>query len=149
MKTTALIAAALLAGAVPALAAEDPIAVRKALMESMGGAAGLTAGVLKGEIDYSPAIGKAAITATAGVAEAYADYFPEGSDTGGNTEASPKIWEDPAGFAEQISKLQAATAGAVSASGKSGPADAEAFKAAMQPVLATCKSCHETYRLDD
>lgn len=147
MKASVLFVGALFACAIPASAAEDPIAVRKALMGSMGGAAGLTAGVMKGELDYSPAIGKAAIATANAVAVAYPDYFPEGSVTG-DTTASPKIWEDPEGFEAEIDKLQEAAAAAVEASGKDGPADAEAFTAAMKPVLDTCKNCHETYRIE-
>jgi cytochrome c556 len=150
MKTTVLfvpaVAGALLAASAAAFAAEDPIAVRKALMDSMGGAAGLYGGVMKGEVDYSPAIGMAAITTAAAVAAAVPDFFPAGSDTG-DTTASPKIWEDPDGFAAKIGELQQATAKAVAAAGEDGPADAEAFKAAMEPVTGLCKECHETYRV--
>ncbi len=147
MKARILFAGALLAGAMPALAAEDPIAVRKALMDSMGGAAGLTAGVMKGELEYAPALGKAAITTAAAVAAAFPDFFPEGSGTG-DTTAAPAIWEDHDGFMAEIGKLREATVAALAVAGKDGPADADAFTGAMKPVLGTCKSCHETYRID-
>jgi cytochrome c556 len=148
MKST-LFAAALVLGPIAALAADDPIAARQSLMDSMGGAAGLAAGVLKGEIEYSPALGKAAITTANAVAHVLGDYFPEGSETGHNTSASPKIWEDPEGFAAEIAELQEAAYSAMEAAGKEGPADVDAFKAAFQPVLGMCKDCHETYRVDN
>ena len=33
------------------------------------------------------------------------------------------------------------------ASGKDGPADLDAFKAAVGPIFGTCKSCHEGYQV--
>ena len=44
---------------------------------------------------------------------------------------------------------QRALGAAADASGKDGPADADAFKAAAEPVLGTCKTCHDTYRLEN
>lgn len=149
MRYAFLPALVLAAFSLPAAAAEDPIAARQALMGSMGGAAGLAGGVMKGELEYSPALGKAAIATANAVAVVYGDYFPEGSESGGDTTASPEIWEDPEGFAAEIAKLQEAAAAAQEASGRDGPADAEAFKAAMQPVLGTCRDCHKSYRIDD
>ena len=135
--------------AVPALSADDPVAVRKALMQSLGGAAGIFGGVSKGEIAYSPALGKAAISTANATAHAFGDYFPEGSDMGANSTASPKIWEDMAGFEAAVAKLKEATMAAATASGKDGPADADAFKAAMGPVMGTCKTCHEAFRVSN
>lgn len=126
-------------------ASDDPIATRQAIMSSLGAAAGLGGGMMKGEIAYAPAAGKAAISTARAVALTFGDYFPEGSGEG-QTGAAPSIWEDASGFSDNIGKLQAATAAAMDAAGKDGPADIEAFKAAFGPVLGTCKSCHETYR---
>ena len=135
--------------ALPALAADDPIAVRQALMQNNAGAAALAGGVLKGELAYSPAVGKAAIAAWQATALAVADFFPEGSADPARSAASPKIWEDLAGFQDLLGKFQAASAAAADASGKDGPADAEAFKAAVEPVLGSCKGCHDEYRLEN
>lgn len=127
-------------------AADDPIATRKALMDSNGAAAGAAIGMLKGDIPYNPAIAKAAIMALNATAHAYGNFFPEGSESG-NTHASPKIWEDMAGFRKKLGDFQTVVASAVEASGRSGPADLDAFKAAIEPVFSTCKSCHEDYRV--
>ncbi|PVB61053.1 cytochrome c [Labrenzia sp. 011] len=139
-----LIAGLGLSGAA-ALAADDPIATRQAIMSSVGAAAGLGGGMMKGEIAYSPAAGKAAIATAHAAALSFGDFFPAGSDQGDTGAAAP-IWEDADGFAAELAKFQAATASAAQASGRSGPADIDAFKAAFGPVLGTCKSCHETYR---
>ncbi len=126
-------------------AADDPIAARQAIMASVASAAELGGRMMKGEIAYSPVAGKSAIATLRAASLTYGDFFPEGSDKG-NTWALPTIWEDPAGFADKLANFQAATAKAVEASGKSGPADLAAFKAAVGPVLQVCDTCHETYR---
>jgi cytochrome c556 len=148
MTRLSILVGALAAFALPAAAAEDPVAVRKALMSSMGAQAAVAAGVQRGEITYSPAVGRATIAAAAATAQAYADFFPEGSDGDERSAAAPRIWEDRAGFEAEVAKLQAAVAAAVAASGRDGPPDAGAFTAAMGPVLETCRTCHESYRID-
>ncbi len=143
--TIALTALALTAGV--AFAADSPIAARKALMDSNAAAAGMAGAMLKNEMPYSPAAGKAAIATLRATAMAYGAFFPEDSKTGDNTHASPKIWTDRAGFEKALAKFRSDTQAAVSASGKDGPADLAAFKAAIGPVFGNCKSCHEEYRL--
>ena len=133
-----------LAGTI-AQASDDPIATRQAIMSSVGAAAGLGGGMMKGEIAYSPAAGKAAIATMRAASLSFGDFFPTGSDQG-KTGAAAAIWEDPDGFSAELAKFAAATAKASEAAGKDGPADVEAFKAAMGPVFGSCKSCHETYR---
>ncbi|WP_439529590.1 c-type cytochrome [Pannonibacter sp.] len=147
MKKFVLAAAAVLFVLPAVQAADDPVAARKAIMQSVAASAGLSGGLMKGDIAYSPAAGKAAIASLNAAALSYGSFFPEGSDMAANTTASPKIWEDAAGFAEALAKFSAVTGAAAQASGKDGPADVDAFKAAMGPVLASCKSCHEAYRV--
>ncbi|WP_365770955.1 c-type cytochrome [Roseibium sp.] len=126
-------------------AADDPIATRQAIMSSVGAAAGLGGGMMKGEVAYSPVAGKAAIAAMNAAASSFGSFFPDGSNTG-NTGATEAVWDNSEGFAAEIAKFSAATEKAMAAAGKAGPADLDAFKAAMGPVFGTCKSCHETYR---
>ncbi|MEM9631307.1 MAG: cytochrome c [Pseudomonadota bacterium] len=142
--STALFAGLWLAG-MAAQAAEDPVATRQAIMSSVGAAAGLGGGMMKGEIDYNPVAGKSAIAAMRAASVTFGDFFPAGSDQG-DTGATAKIWEDADGFAAELAKFSAATEKAVAASGKGGPANVDAFKAAMGPVFGTCKSCHEAFR---
>jgi len=128
-----------------AQAADDPIATRQAIMSSVGAAAGLGGGMMKGGVDYSPAAGKAAIATMRAASLSFGTFFPQGSGEG-DTGAAATIWEDADGFAAEIAKFSAATEKAAAASGKDGPADLDSFKAVFGPVLGTCKSCHETYR---
>ncbi len=125
--------------------AQDPIQQRQAAMKSVGGAAKQAGGMLKGAQPYDATVALAALTKMNEVAMTYADYFPEGSETGSDTKASPKIWEDRAGFEAAVAKFEADTAAAVAAA----PADLDAFKAAFGAVGANCGTCHKAYRLSD
>jgi cytochrome c556 len=128
-----------------AVAADDPIATRKALMDANGAAAGVSASMLKGDLDYNPAVAKSAIMTLRAVAHSYGSFFPEGSDKG-ETKASPKIWSDRAAFEAAIDKFKSDADAAATASGKDGPADLAAFKTAVLPVFNNCKSCHQDFR---
>ena len=93
-----LVAAAV---ALPAVAAEDPIAVRQALMGSNGAAGAVAGAMLKDELAYSPVVGKSVIASLNATALAVGDFFPEGTldparseasaeDLGGSGRASPR-----------------------------------------------------------
>lgn len=144
MTSIALTALALTTGL--AFAADDPITIRKALMDSNGAAAGLAGAMLKEDAPYSPAAGKAAIATLHATAYSFGSFFPEGSDKG-DTTASDKIWSDMPGFEKALAKFKSDTDAAMKASGKEGPADLTAFKEAIMPVLGNCKSCHQDFRV--
>lgn len=133
-------------GALPAGAAEDPVAARQKIMDATGAAAGLGGGMLKGEIPFSPAAGLAVLSTFSAAAATFGDYFPEGS-SGGETAAAPKIWEDRAAFDAELAEFAEAALAGQQAAGRDGPADLEAFKAAVTPVLGLCRDCHEGFRL--
>jgi cytochrome c556 len=134
---------------VPGYAADDPIATRQALMDSNGAAAAVAGGIMKDQIPYNPTVAKAAIMTWAAVAHAYGSFFPEGSLDPARSYASPKIWEDRAGFQKHLDEFGTLTAAAVKAAGKDGPPDKAAFVAVAGPVLNACKSCHQDFRLED
>ncbi len=71
-----------------------------------------------------------------------AALFPEGTDKG-DTEASPKIWEDMAGFQAKVDKFKTDAAAALAAA----PADLDALKVEFGKVAANCGGCHETFRI--
>jgi cytochrome c556 len=145
-KIVLAVSAVMLSAVTVAMAAGDPIATRKTLMDANGAAAGVSAAMLKGDLDYNPAIAKSAIMTLRAVAHSYGSFFPEGSDKG-DTKASPKIWSDNAGFEAELAKFRADADAAAKAAGKDGPADLDAFKAAVTPVFGHCKTCHQDYRL--
>jgi cytochrome c556 len=137
------LALAIGAASTTAIAAGDPIEVRKKIMKSNGGAAGAAGGMMKGEIAFDAKVATLAIRTLNAAAHSFGDYIPEGSETGMETRASPKIWQDMAGFEAKLAQFQKDTDAAAAAK----PADLDAFKAAVGPVLANCKSCHEAYQL--
>ena len=152
MKKTVLAAAVLAfstAGGFAAahLTGNPDIDARKALMQANGAAAGVAGAMMKGDMDYNPAIAKSAIATMRAVAYSFGSHFPEGSTGMEGTTASPKIFEDMGGWDAALAKFKADTDAAAAASGKDGPADIEAFKAAVGPVFGNCKGCHEAYRV--
>lgn len=73
-------------------------------------------------------------------------WFQEGTgpSSGVETEALAKIWEDPSGFTSAAAAFEAAAAklsDAVTAG------DQAAIGAAAKETGATCKACHDAYRL--
>jgi cytochrome c556 len=125
-----------------AYATQDPIMTRKAIMDANGAAAGTGGAMLKGEIPFHPGVAKGVFVTMRAVAYSYGDYFPAGSDQG-DTKASPKIWEDMAGFNAALQKFQQDVDAALAAN----PQDIEAFKTAFGQVGSNCKACHDAYRL--
>lgn len=148
MKILMMAAAFAVLSASTATAGTDPVVVRKAIMASNGASAGLAVKLMKGEVRYDPAIAKSVLEAIHVNSLTIGNYFPQGSGEGKETDASSKIWEDPAGFAKAVEKFQADAAEALKASGRGGPADLAAFRNAIEPVFGDCKSCHQVYRVD-
>jgi cytochrome c556 len=115
-------------------------------MQANGGAVyGVANSMLKGEIPFEVVAANAALRTTSAVAYSFGDYFPEGSETGGETEASPKIWEDMAGFQALLEEFRKDADAAVAAK----PQDLEAFRVVMDELGQNCKACHDKYRLED
>lgn len=100
--------------------------------------------MLKGEIPFNFAVANLVLRTLNSAALTIGDYFPDGSQSGMETRASPKIWEDMAGFNEKVAQFKADAAAAVDAK----PADLESFKAAFGSVARNCTGCHEVYRLE-
>ncbi|WP_173931105.1 cytochrome c [Chelativorans sp. Marseille-P2723] len=127
---------------------EDPVAVRKALMQAVAASAGTSSAMLRGNREYDMAVAKAAIATFHASAKALSSFFPENSHTGGTT-AAPTIWKDPEAFGSAVAKFRAAAATAVDLAGHDGPADLEAFRQAVTPVLGNCSSCHQSFRVQN
>lgn len=123
----------------------DPIADRQAIMKANGKAVGAIAPMVKGEKPFDATTVLDALKTLSEDAQKIdvAALFPAGSETGGDTEASPKIWEDMAGFQAKVDKFRVDTAAAVAAA----PADLDALKAEFGKVTSNCGGCHETFRI--
>lgn len=140
---TALVAAALLGSSSVAVA--DPIETRQAIMSSVGAAAKVSGEMAKGNIDFNTDVAASALATFAAAAHSFRTFFPDGSETGGDTKARSTIWEDNAGFIQANQAFAEDATAAVAAK----PADLDAFKAAFGSVAENCKSCHEEYRVSD
>ena len=72
------------------------------------------------------------------------EYFPEGSNEK-PSEASPAIWTDFSGFKNAAMKNEIAAKQLIAAAkAEDQKAVVDGFKA----VAASCKSCHQSYKLD-
>ncbi len=122
----------------------DPIADRQALMKANGKAMGILVPIAKGEKPFDAAVVLDALKTLNDDAQKLdvAVLFPAGSDVG-DTTASPKIWEDMAGFQAKVDKFKADTAAAAAAP----PQDAAALGATVGAIGSNCGGCHETFRI--
>ncbi|MDF2232871.1 cytochrome c [Albimonas sp. CAU 1670] len=121
---------------------DDPISLRQNLMKDAGASIGMLAAIAKGEAEFNAAAVKGALVALNAVALGFPAQFPEGS-TSETSEASPKIWEDAAGFQSAAAKFIADTNQAKGMT----ITNADEMKQAMGLVGANCKACHESYRV--
>ena len=135
-------------GTAPAMAAGDPIASRQAIMKTVGIAAKASAQMTKGQVPFDVVKAELAMRAMNAAAISVVNYFPEGSQKGGKTTASPKIWEDMKGFLAAAKKLETASAAGIEAvKGGENPFAEDDFKEVFTGLIKTCGGCHETYRI--
>jgi cytochrome c556 len=138
----AMVIAGALALGVTAVAAQDPIAARKALMKATGQQAGAGAAMVKGEAPFDLAKAKAIFAAYEDTAVKAPALFPDNSKEGGETAALPAIWTNKADFDARFVKFgsEAKAAGA-------SVTDLDSFKAAFVSMGKNCGGCHELYRM--
>ena len=142
MIRTVIVAAGLVLGLTSVMAQGDPIAERKNVMKAVGGATRDGAAIVKGEAPFDAAKAQAVFKIYVDAAKKLPGLYPDSSKSGGDTSASPKIWEDAAGFKAAVAKFETdATAGITAATSLDG------FKAAFGAATRNCASCHEVYRV--
>lgn len=73
-------------------------------------------------------------------------FAPGTGPDAGKTDAKANIWQNQDDFKAKAAKLYEVSQ---SLNDAANSGDAAAFKAAMAPIGAACKACHETYRVDD
>jgi cytochrome c556 len=141
------IAAAMLVSCLTAatvvVAADDPIMVRQGLMKQIGGSVGALSGIAKGDKPFDAAVVSKALTTIRDNAKAFPDQFPTGSETGMDTAASPKIWENKADFTAKSIKLSDDAAVVLAAM----PTDQAGVATAMKTIGGECGVCHQAYRV--
>lgn len=125
-----------------ALAADDPIAARQALMKANDQASRAAFGMALGRQPFDATAAADAMKKIAEDMTTFPTLFPEGSDKG-DTHASPEIWSNMDDFKARAAKLQAdATAAAAAAAN-----GLDAFKAALGAINDDCRGCHRAYKL--
>ena len=128
-------------GATAVLAQNDPIAARKALMKTNGGAAGQGAKFMKGEEPFNLAKAQAIFATYQDVAAKAPALFPDNSKTGGDTASLPAVWETKADFEAKLAKF-----GVDAKDAAAKVKDEASFKAIFPEVQKNCGGCHQTYR---
>ena len=135
--------AAIALGVGVALAQQDPIAARRALMKANGDDAKAGAAMAKGEAPFDLAKARKMFSTFADAAAKAPSLFPDNSKTGGDTAAKAEIWENIDDFKARLVKL-----GTDAKAALEGVTDLETFKAAFGNIGKNdCAGCHEKYRV--
>jgi cytochrome c556 len=149
MIRSVFVIAAVALGVTAAVAQQDPIAARKALMKANGDAAKTAGAMIKGDTPFDVTAAQKIFATFADAAAKMPGLFPDsskseaGSPAADAFSASPKVWEDMADFKARFAKF-GDDAKAASASVK----DLDSFKAAIGDIGKNdCGGCHQIYRL--
>jgi len=145
MKRVLMVVGTLLLGVGAVVAQQDAVKEVQTLMKGNGRNAGAVAAIVKGEKPYDQATIDAALAQFEDTAKKLPALFPDsakGLKPDGDFSASPKIWEDKAGFAAKIASFAAAVSEA-----KAKIKDADTLKANFPAVGKECGGCHEAFRL--
>lgn len=122
---------------------EEPQAVRQTLMKGIGQSVGALSGVAKGEKPYDEDTVRTALSTINANIRAFPDQFPEGSESGMETEAKPEIWENREDFQAKAQKLADVSSSLLAEL----PADQQGVQQAVQSIGPVCGDCHESYRV--
>ena len=89
-------------------------------MKDVGAAIGMGSKIAKGEVEFNAIAANLVLRTMHSAALGFGYMFPEGSETGADTEASPAIWSDRAGFDAAVAPgfLVALTASAAFVAGR-------------------------------
>ena len=142
MVRTILVGAALVVGVTTALAQSNAIETRRSTMKGVGAATRIGNQMSKGEIPFDAAKANEVLATYAKAADVMHTYFPDDSKTGGETTASPRIWESQAEFRKRFDDW-----GADIKKASASVDDLASFRTAFGTVTQACSSCHETFRV--
>jgi cytochrome c556 len=134
-----VVAGTLLGASLAALAA-DAFHERHMAMESVGDAMKALGAIAKKEAPFDAAVVKKNATTIADNLKKAATLFPAGSG-GGESKAKPEIWTDAAGFEKAMKDGHAAAVALQAVS------DEGAYRPALGALGASCKGCHDKYRM--
>ncbi len=139
-----LLAVSLVGVALVATADHSPQHERQSLMEGVREAAKPLGGMLRGKVDYNPVVVMESLQTWQAAAQQFGELFPEGTETGEETEAAPAIWSDREGFDAALAGWLAATNAAIEAA----PQTLDEAKPVIGKAFGSCKKCHDDYRIE-
>jgi cytochrome c556 len=143
MIRTVFAIAAIALGVGVAVAQQDPIAARKALMKANNDQAKIGVAMMKGEAPFDLDKVHKIFATFEDAAAKMPNLFPTDSKTGGDTAADPKIWESMDDFKARFVKF-----GADAKDAAAKVTDIDSFKAAFGAIGKNdCGGCHEHYRV--
>jgi len=145
MKRIVIVAAVLAFSAGAVIAQQDQVKQTQAQMKDNGKNAGALVAMVKGEKPYDQAAVDAALAQFEDTVKKFPTLFPEstkGLKPEGDYSASPKIWEDKAGFDAHVASFAQAVGNA-----KGKIKDLDTLKAELPLIGKQCGNCHETYRI--
>jgi cytochrome c556 len=146
MKRVMIVVGALLLGAGAVTAQQDVVKEAQTIMKGNGRAVGATlAAMAKGDKPYDQAAIDTALNVLDDTAKKLPTLFPEstkGMKPEGDYSASPKIWEDKAGFDAHIASFAKAITEA-----KAKVKDVDSLKVSVGAIGKECGGCHETFRV--
>lgn len=140
---TRLAIAAIFLGATAVPALSDAISDRQAKMKEVGKNMGIVGKMAKGETEFNADAALAAFVGMKNATDGFGSLFPEGSETGGETEAAPAIFSDRAGFDKAVADFGEALTTASAAA----PADLAQLRTTLGMVGQNCGACHKAYRV--
>ncbi|MBR0741320.1 cytochrome c [Bradyrhizobium liaoningense] len=145
MKRVLIVGGTLLLGMGAVWAQQDSVKEVQTLMKGNGRNAGAMSAIVKGEKPYDQATVNSALAQFEDTAKKLPNLFPasaKGVKLDGDYSASPKVWEDKAGFDAKIANFAKVVGEA-----KSKVKDLDSLKANLPAIGKECGACHETYRI--
>jgi cytochrome c556 len=141
---TGTLASALWVGSAQAQFAkpEDAVKYRQSALQLIASHFGRMQPVMKGQVPYDAAAIKANVELLKTLSVLPWAGFVVGSQAG--TSAKPEVWSDAAGFKAAQSKFEGAV-DKLAVAANSG--DLDRVRAAFGDVGASCKACHDSYRV--
>lgn len=121
---------------------EDAIKYRQSAFVVMASQFGRMQSTVKGQVPYDAAAIKANVALVKTLSTLPWGAF--GPGTQGKSAAKPEIWSDAAGFKAAQTKFEGAV---VKLSAASDSGDLDKLRAAFGDVGASCKACHDSYRV--
>ena len=121
---------------------EDAVKYRQSALQLIASHFGRMQPVMKGQVPYDAAAIKANVELLKTLSVLPWAGFVEGSQAG--TSAKPEVWSDAAGFKAAQSKFEGAVDKLAVAANSS---DLDRVRSAFGDVGASCKACHDSYRV--